>query len=49
MERFVALPEVVNRLGHVKFAAKPQKAVAPPKKEEEKKPAAAAKPKETTE
>lgn len=46
MERFIALPEVVRRLGHVKFCAKPQKAVAPPKKEEEKKPVAVAKPKD---
>lgn len=45
LERFIALPEVVKRLGHVKFAAKPQKAVAPAKKEEEKKPAAQAAPK----
>ena len=37
LERFLALPEVVNRLGHVKFCAKPQQAVAPPQKEEEKK------------
>jgi len=36
LERFVALPEVVSRLGHVKFCAKPMKAVAPPKKEEKK-------------
>lgn len=47
LERFIALPEVVKRLGHVKFAAKPQKAVAPPKKEEVKKPAAQAAKKET--
>lgn len=37
VERVVKLPEVVNRLGHVKFAAKVIKAVAPPKKEEAKK------------
>ncbi|CDW77312.1 elongation factor 1- [Stylonychia lemnae] len=36
LDRFVALPEVVSRLGHVKFCAKPMKAVAPPKKEEKK-------------
>jgi elongation factor 1-gamma len=37
LERFVKIPEVVNRLGYVKFAAKPLKPVAPPKKEEPKK------------
>jgi elongation factor 1-gamma len=36
LEAFVALPEVVNRLGHVKFAQKTIKPVAPPKKEEKK-------------
>jgi len=37
LERLVKIPEVVNRLGYVKFAAKPLKPVAPPKKEEPKK------------
>jgi len=36
MERFLALPEVVSRIGHVKLCAKALKAVAPPKKEEKK-------------
>jgi elongation factor 1-gamma len=47
LERFVKLPEVVARLGHVKFAQKIVKPVAPPKKEEKKEVAAQqAKPKE---
>jgi elongation factor 1-gamma len=36
LEKFFALPEVVRRVGHTKFCAKPMKAVAPPKKEEKK-------------
>lgn len=36
LERFLALPEVVRRTGHVKLCAKALKAVAPPKKEEKK-------------
>lgn len=37
VEKIVKLPEVVKRLGNVKFAHKVIKAVAPPKKEEVKK------------
>jgi len=37
VEKIIKLPEVVKRLGHVKFAHKVIKAVAPPKKEEAKK------------
>jgi len=37
VERIVKLPEVVKRLGNVKFAAKVIKAVVAPKKEEAKK------------
>lgn len=48
LEKFVKLPQVVSRLGHVKFAAKIVKPVAPPKKEE-KKEAAPAKKAEKTE
>jgi elongation factor 1-gamma len=36
LERIAKVPEVVARLGHVKFAAKALKPVAPPKKEEAK-------------
>ena len=36
LEKFVKLPQVVARLGHVKFAQKIVKPVAPPKKEEKK-------------
>ena len=36
LEKFVKLPEVVSRLGNVKFCAKIVKPVAPPKKEEKK-------------
>lgn len=45
IERFLAVPEVVRRVGFVKLCAKALKAVAPPKKEEKKeapKPAAKA-------
>ena len=37
IEKFIALPEVVNRIGHVKLAAKALKPVAPLAKKEEKK------------
>jgi elongation factor 1-gamma len=43
LERFIALPEVINRLGHIKFAAKIIKPQAPPKKEEKKEAAPAKK------
>lgn len=44
IERFLAVPEVVRRVGFVKLCAKALKAVAPPKKEEKKEaPKAAAK------
>jgi len=45
LEKFVQLPEVVSRLGHVKFCQKVIKPQAPPKKEEKKevKPVAAKK------
>jgi elongation factor 1-gamma len=36
LEKFINLPEVIKRLGHVKFAQRIVKPVAPPKKEEKK-------------
>ena len=36
LERFLAMPEVITRIGHVKLCAKALKAAAPPKKEEKK-------------
>lgn len=36
LERFIALPEVVRRIGHVKLCAKALKPVTAPKKEEKK-------------
>jgi elongation factor 1-gamma len=36
LERTLALPEVVGRIGHTKLAAKAMKPIAPPKKEEKK-------------
>jgi elongation factor 1-gamma len=49
LENFVHLPQVVARLGHVKFAQKIVKPVAPPKKEEKKEAAAPVKKVEKTE
>ena len=49
LENFVKLPQVVARLGHVKFAQKIVKPVAPPKKEEKKEVAAPVKKVEKTE